>query len=130
MRVENRATKTSSSPDKDVRCSAKGDKMKTNKVIILPIQRRDIVDLLTGIDVIIMKDGTTRKFTGFPDDMKLEQLHYDSSTDSLNLIVSSEEFDEVPDWALIPRPMYESETTYSRQIKLIVSTKPRSSESR
>ena len=94
--------------------------MKMNKMMIIPILRRDIVDLLTGIDVVIMKDGTTRKFIGFPDDMKLEHVSYNVSRDALELLVSSEAFEEVPDWGSIPYPIFEQETLYTKQIKLVL----------
>lgn len=94
--------------------------MKKNKLMIIPIQRRDIVDLLTGIDVVIMKDGTTRKFCGFPDDMKLEHVNYNPCRDSLDLVVSSEAFDEVPEWGDLPLPLLEQETLYTKRIKLIL----------
>ena len=94
--------------------------MKTNRLMIIPIQRRDIVDLLLGIDVIIMKNGTTRKFCGFPDDMKLEQITYNASRDVLQLMVSSEAFEEVPDWGDIPYPILEEERFTTKQIKLVL----------
>lgn len=94
--------------------------MKKKKLMLLPIDRRQIIDLLTGVDVVVMKDGSTRKFSGFPDDMSLEQLYYEPRRDSLILVVSSESFEELPDFAEIPYPIFEDTTTYSKHIRVLL----------
>jgi len=88
--------------------------------MIIPIGRRDIMDLLLGIDVIIMKNGTTRKFCGFPDDMKLEQISYNAARDSLELVVSSDAFFEIPEGGSLPYPILEEEHFTTKQIKLVL----------
>ncbi len=94
--------------------------MKKNRLMIIPIARRDIIDLLTGIDVVIMKDGTTRKFCGFPDDMELEHISYNASIDALELVVSSDAFFEIPEGGSLPYPILEEETFFTKHIKLIL----------
>lgn len=80
----------------------------------LMVDRRQIIEFILGVDVIIMKNGTTRKITGIPDDAKIEHIYYDPTYDAFNLFLTHPSFPNIPDGGAVPLPLITVTENYSR----------------
>jgi len=100
------------------------------RLALLSIGRRDIYSVI-DIDYIVLKNGGRIKYEGMPDDAKLVYYYLNSVYDSLDLVIESESFSEVPEGAFLPRPEYETHLSknednpniFDKTIKILFSSK-------
>ena len=54
------------------------------------------------VEFLIKRNRSIRIIEGLPEDARLLRAHYDANMDVYNLLIESQEFEEVPELAVIP----------------------------
>ncbi len=54
------------------------------------------------VELLIKRNRSIKMIEGLPEDAKLLRAHYDVNVDAYNLLIESKEFEEVPEFAVIP----------------------------
>ena len=80
------------------------------RVAILSIHRKYLLDTITG-DI---------RVKGLPKDIELEQVYYNPKRDQLQLVVTSEKFDEVPEGGELPFLMGEIHTKEYKEVRYVI----------
>ena len=79
---------------------------------------RYILQQLGQIDKVITKDGRVISFKGIPDDIKIVGMEMDIMRDGLVIMAEHPSFPEIPEGGMPDYPIYETETIYSKIIKV------------
>lgn len=87
---------------------------------IISIPRRRITDMVRNLSAIVFNDGRISLVYPLPRDVEVREIVYNHVTRSVDLVLCSEDYPEVPEGASVERALYEINTLSdkTRQIKI------------